>query len=160
MIFVQQPKMVYTIIIGVLLTNFIFLFMGVWGTRYFGKLLEIPYNILFPTIVTFTIVGSYAVRNNIGDLWLMFGMGVIGYLLLIKGGFPVAPIILGLVLGPLTEMNFRRAYLLNGDLMGIITRPIAGTLILFSIIFLLSPLSKKIISGIKTEKLKEASSVD
>jgi putative tricarboxylic transport membrane protein len=140
MIFTSQPRMVFAIILGFLLTNIMFLFLGVFGTRYFGKLLEIPYFILFPIIIILTVIGSFALRNNVGDVVLMIAMGVFGYIFLEKGGFPVAPVILGLVLGGLMEANFRRAYLIAGDIRGIFTRPITGFIMVLSLIFLCYPL--------------------
>jgi putative tricarboxylic transport membrane protein len=94
---------------------------------------------LFPIIIILTIIGSFALRNNTGDVTLMIFMGVLGYLLLKKAGFPIAPLILGLVLGTLMENNFRRAYLIAGGIGEILFRPIAGSIILLSILFLIYP---------------------
>ncbi len=144
MIFIQQTEMTYSIIIGFLITNLIFLALGVFGTRYFGKLLEIPYFLLFPIVIILTVIGSFAIRNNTGDVLLMLVLGVIGYFLIKKAGFPIAPIILGLVLGGLMENNFRRAYLMTRSLSGVLFRPIAGTIMLISFVFLLVPIYKNL----------------
>lgn len=151
MIFTQQSDMVFAIMVGFLVTNFMFLALGVFGTRYFGKLLAIPYYILFPIIVILTIIGSYAVRNNMGDVIVMFILGIMGYFLVKKSGFPIAPIILGMVLGPMMENDFRRAFLIENSISGIIFRPIAGSLILVSIIFVLYPIISKAIKNKKSK---------
>jgi putative tricarboxylic transport membrane protein len=90
------------------------------------KLLQIPYRLLFPSAMFFIAVGVYSVNNSTFDLWETFAFGLIGGLFSILK-FPPAPLLLGMVLGPLIEENFRRAMLLSrGDLLSFTQRPISG----------------------------------
>lgn len=150
MVFSEQPKLAYAIIVGFILTNLIFLVLGIYCTRYFGKLLEIPYFILFPFILILTVVGSFSLRNNPGDVAMMFFVGIAGYFVIDKGGFPAAPIILGFVLGPIMETNFRRAYMISGSYMEMFSRPITAALMLLSLFFLLWPPIKTAVQKHKT----------
>jgi putative tricarboxylic transport membrane protein len=74
-------------------------------------------------------VGAYAMRGNLADVWLMLGFGVLGYAMQ-RGGYPMAPLILALILGPMAEENYRRALVMSDGSHAIfLTRPIAGSLL-------------------------------
>lgn len=95
--------------------------IGVWV-----RMLQVPYRFLFPSALFFIAVGVYSTRNNLFDLAIAGAVGVVGALLLALE-FPLSPIVLGFVLGPMLEENFRRAMLLSrGDLSVFATRPIAA----------------------------------
>jgi putative tricarboxylic transport membrane protein len=159
MIFKTQPKMVFAIIISFILSNLIFLLLGVFGTRYFGKILETPYRILFPIIVALTIVGSFSLRNNMGDVAIMLVLGGIGFLLLNRANFPIAPLILGFVLGPIMEFNFRRAYLLSGSsYVGIFTRPITAVIMAISLFFLVYPFIRNFVKKRRANDVPDSGS--
>ena len=86
--------------------------IGIWVS-----LLRVPYRLLFPAIVVFCCIGAYSIGNSLFDLWLMLGFGLLGYFF-IKIGVEPAPFVLGFVLGPMLEENFRRAMLIaSGDFM-------------------------------------------
>jgi putative tricarboxylic transport membrane protein len=81
-----------------------------------------------PLIVTISAVGVFATDNNIFDMWIMFGAGILGYLMR-KLEFPAAPVVLALVLGPMVERSLRQSLTLShGDLSIFFTRPIAAVL--------------------------------
>ena len=98
------------------------------GIKLFVRVLNVPINYLNAALVILSLVGSYALRGNYFDVLLTLGIGFAGYLL-IKGGFPTAPIVLGLVLGSMFEGETRRALKLSGGSMSIFfTRPVACVL--------------------------------
>lgn len=143
LLFVKNPLFVYTIFAGVFLSNFLIIIMGKIFIRYFVRVIQLPYNFLGPAIVILSIVGSFAVRNNIGDVLLMFLFGVGGFFLE-KYGYPITPMVIGLVLGPLTESELRRAMLLaDNDPTYLFTRPISGTLLAIAIFFIFFPILRR-----------------
>ena len=98
--------------------------IGIWI-----KLLTVPYRWLFPAIVLFCAIGVYSTNNNTWDVWMVAMFGVIGYGF-IKLGVEPAPLLLGLILGPMMEENLRRALLLSrGDWSVLVTRPLSATLL-------------------------------
>ncbi len=116
--------------------------IGIWI-----KLLTVPYRWLFPAIVLFCAIGVYSTNNNTWDIWMVGLFGVIGYAF-IKLGCEPAPLLLGLILGPMMEENLRRAMLLSrGDWSVFVTRPLSATLLamaaLLLIIVLMPSIKKK-----------------
>ncbi|HEX7639774.1 MAG TPA: tripartite tricarboxylate transporter permease [Burkholderiaceae bacterium] len=98
--------------------------IGVWV-----RMLRVPYRLLFPSALYFIAVGVYSARNSLFDVGLVAVVGVVGALLLVLE-FPLSPVVLGFVLGPMLEENFRRAMLLSrGDLGVFLQRPIAATFV-------------------------------
>jgi len=96
------------------------------------KVLRIPTQIFMPVIGVLCIIGSYALGMNIYNLYLMLPVGIISYFL-IEMGFPIAPLVIGVILGPMADENLRRALMVSqGSFMPVFTRPVA--LVLFLII--------------------------
>ncbi|WP_434291180.1 tripartite tricarboxylate transporter permease [Celeribacter sp. SCSIO 80788] len=94
--------------------------IGIWV-----RMLSIPPRILYPIMIVLVCVGVYSIRNNIFDIYIMLGCGVVGYVLTLFN-FPTAPLLLGFVLGPLMEQHLRRALLLGrGDPMTFVDRPLS-----------------------------------
>jgi TctA family transporter len=103
--------------------------IGIWV-----KLLTIPYRFLYPAILVFCCIGVYTVNNTTFDIFITAGFGVLGYLFF-KLGCEPAPLLLGFVLGPMMEENFRRALLLaRGDFTTFVTRPLSLSLLIASLI--------------------------
>src|SRR5437868_6649818 len=99
-------------------------------------LLRVPYRLMFPAIVLFCCIGTYSTGNTIFDVWVMLLFGVLG-VFFVKVGAEPAPFILGFILGPLMEENFRRAmYLSRGDATVFVERPISAVLLLMSLALL------------------------
>jgi putative tricarboxylic transport membrane protein len=99
----------------------------------------VPRHYLLPAILIFCIIGAFAIRNTLFDVWVLLICGLMGYLLQ-KIGIMPAPIILGFVLGPILEDNFRRSLILsNGDWTTFFTRPISLALILINLFILVGP---------------------
>ena len=106
--------------------------IGVWI-----KLLTVPYRWLFPAIVLFCAIGVYSTNNNTWDIWIMGWFGIIGYIFH-KLSMEPAPLLLGLILGPMMEENLRRALLLSrGDWSVLVTRPLSATLLFMALVLLI-----------------------
>jgi putative tricarboxylic transport membrane protein len=136
-LFQNTPEIVYGFICSMFVANILFVPVGFIIARYAYKLLKTPVSLLAPTIIVFAVIGSYAIRNNMEDLWLMLLMGFVGYLMQYFS-VPVAPMVLGLVLGAMSEGELARAYALSNDsvyilLKDFITRPICIILIVLSV---------------------------
>ncbi len=110
MLFQQNKVLVYTIFIGMFIANTLFAIFGFAGIRLFTKVLSVPKVILTPAIFVLCVLGSYAMRNSTFDVWVMLISGVVGYFMS-KVKIPTSPAILGLILGPMAEKNFRTALL-------------------------------------------------
>ena len=106
----------------------------------FARILSVPRWVLMPLVATLSFIGVYAVNNSAFDVYLMAGFGLVGWAMR-KGGFPLAPVILGLVLGGLMEVNLRRALQLSGgDWTVLFTSPIVAVLWGLSLISLAAPI--------------------
>ncbi|GEK59084.1 C4-dicarboxylate ABC transporter permease [Marinococcus halophilus] len=139
-LFVSDGSLVYALFIGMLLANLFILIIGFSGIRFFTKILKVPGHFLMPVILVLSVVGAYALNNNYFDVIVMFAAGIGGYFMK-KFNFPVAPLILGLILGPLLESNLRRSIILaQGDMTIFLTRPITVVLLALAVLTLLSPL--------------------
>ena len=97
------------IVMLVLLANIVLLPVSMTGIKIFAKIAEVPKEILLPAIIVLTFIGSYATRKNMMDVYFMVGFGLAGYFLKMHG-FSTGPLVLGLILSSLLELNFRRAW--------------------------------------------------
>lgn len=155
MLLTTHSTLVYSIFIGLLIVNILIIIFAKPFISMFSQTLKIPYAVMGPIIILFCIIGSYAVRNSIFDVWIMLLFGIIGFMLE-KNKFPLAPIVLGVVLGPLAEQEFRRSLqMANGDFSIFFTRPISAVLISIAVIAILAPLLKKMLDKRKM-KLTES----
>lgn len=145
----RQPEYLYTVFASIMFTNIFMIVVAVIIARMFAKILDIPYYVLGTVILILSTIGSFALANNTADVMLMIGAGIFGYFF-IKQGFNVAALVLGIVLGPICEVNLRRAIQLsNGDVVAVFSRPITAAIMLACIIMLATPV---ILSLIKTKK--------
>jgi len=127
-VFLQNPQFIYAVFIIFILANLLMLPLGYAAVRGARKLLTVPKNILMPIILLFCIVGSFAMTNSPYGILLMLIFGVIGWLME-ENGIPVAPLILGLVLGELLEQSFMTSMIKSdGAFLAFFQRPIAGIL--------------------------------
>lgn len=115
----NTPDLFYLIVGCLLVASFCLLFFGLTGIKAFTKIVEIPKDILMPTIIILSVIGAFAIRNSLYDIFWMFGFGLIGYFLK-RNNYPVAPIILGVILTTLCENNYRRGISLEGSIHGMI----------------------------------------
>ena len=132
----EQPDLFWGVIASMWIGNLMLIIINLPLIGIWVSLLQVPYNLLFPAIVIFCAIGVYSINNSFFDLWLMLGFGLIGYFFL-KIGVEPAPFVLGFVLGPMLEENFRRAMLIaSGDIMVFIQRPISAVLLACSALLL------------------------
>ncbi len=128
MIFERQPEIIYAVYLAFIFANLIMIPFGYLAIRTSAQMLRVPKNILMPAILIFCIVGSFAINNSVFDIGTMLVMGVVGYFME-ANGYPVAPIVLGLVLGPILEQNFMTSMIKSDwDLTLFFTRPISAIL--------------------------------
>ena len=118
MLFKNNQVLVYTIFFGMFVANTLMCIFGFAGIRAFTKVLSVPKVILTPIIFVLCIVGSYAMKNSFFDVWVMLIAGIVGYFLS-KIKVPTSPAILGLILGPMAEKNFRTALLKSSGNPGV-----------------------------------------
>lgn len=107
---------------------------GLIVAKFFIKALDIPPKILMPVVAVLSVIGSYALNIRIFDVRIMIIFGII-YFFLFKLKYPVAPFVLGVILGPMIDENLRRAFWVHGGLMPVLTRPVA--LVLFVGLFIM-----------------------
>jgi TctA family transporter len=125
MVFEQQPELIYAVYISFIVANLLMVPFGYLAVKASGTMLRVPRNILMPAILVFCIVGSFAINNSLFDVGLMLAMGILGWFLE-ANGIPVAPIVLGLVLGPILEQNFMVSMIkTNWDVTQFFARPAA-----------------------------------
>jgi TctA family transporter len=141
-IMTEQPQLVWGVIASMWTGNLMLLVINLPLVGIWVSMLKVPYRLMFPAIALLCCIGTYAIANSVFNIWLMLGSSVIGYFF-IKVGAEPAPLLLGLVLGPQLEENFRRAMLLSdGDFTVFVQRPISAVLLGIAallILLLLSP---------------------
>lgn len=148
MLYFEDLGTVYSVFSSMLVANIAMLIVGLIGIRFFTKAITIRKSILLPTIFILSIVGAYSMRNNIFDVWLALSFGLIGYFLH-RYRFPISPILLALILGPMAEANLRRALIIaDNSLIDIISRPITA-------IFLILAVASLITSLLRQKRIKE-----
>ena len=133
----SHPDLFWGLIVSMWIGNLMLVILNLPLVGLWVKLLKVPYRILFPAILVFCTIGVYSLNYNVFDIWMTAAFGLIGYIwakLKCEG----APLLLGLVLGPMMEENFRRALLLaRGDYTTFITRPLSATLLVLSLILVI-----------------------
>jgi putative tricarboxylic transport membrane protein len=142
-IFMENAVAIYAIFIVFILANLLMLPLGVAAIKSAKQLLRAPREVLMPVILLFCIVGSFAINNSIFGVLLMLLFGVVAYLME-ENGFPVAPAILGMVLGAMLEEHFIRAMIrADGNFIVFFERPIAGGLGLLTLAVVCVPLIRR-----------------
>ena len=142
-LFAEQPTLVWALIASLMIGNIILLVLNLPLVGFFARLLSIPSYILIPIIATVSFVGVYAIHSTIFDLLLCMGLGIVGYVLR-KFDFPLAPLILGFVLGELMESNLRRALSISqGELSILWNSGISIGLWVMSALLLILPIVRK-----------------
>ncbi len=128
MLMVQNPGFVYQVVAMVLIATLAILFFGLVFIRPLLVVLRIPRTVMMPVIFVLCVVGAYSIASRVFDVWVMLGFGTLAFLMR-RFGYPIAPFVLGLVLGDILDKNLRRALTLSdGDLTPFLTRPISGVL--------------------------------
>jgi putative tricarboxylic transport membrane protein len=132
--------------------NVMLVLMNIFMIPAFVAILRVPYTILMGLIVVFSTVGAYSANNNLFDIWMMLGLGLMGYLMK-KLDYPIVPLILALVLGKLSENSLRQALTLSGGSISVFfTRPISAIFISLAILAYLFPLAQWLIKTLLRKK--------
>jgi len=133
----EQPDLFWGFVASMYVGNVVLLILNLPLVGLFVNLLRIPYAYMYPCILAFCILGCYSVNNSLIDVWIMLAMGGVGYVLR-KFEYDLAPVALGLVLGPMLELSLRQSLALSGGSYGIfLERPIALTMFGLGILLLL-----------------------
>ncbi|MDR1519735.1 MAG: tripartite tricarboxylate transporter permease, partial [Planctomycetota bacterium] len=134
LLFDKHSDMVYGVFAALIVSNIIMILAEFWGMRLFVHILSVPKNILLPTVGVMCVIGAYGANNRIFDIWTMFLFGVLGFILK-RFAIPLGPIILGFILCPILEINFRRGLQKSdGSLLPFFTEPISCAFIIITIL--------------------------
>jgi putative tricarboxylic transport membrane protein len=138
-VFATSAGTIYTVFASLFLGLAVMCLIGYFAIRPLVKILDCPEAVVSAYVMILCFIGALSIRNNITDLWLMIGFGVVGYVFE-RTGFPVAPLVLGVILGPLAEESFMNSMIsFQNDWTVFFTRPIAGTVMAFTVVVLLFP---------------------
>jgi TctA family transporter len=156
-VFHQSLEWLYAVYLAVIMANLLMIPFGYLAIKGASYILHVPRNILLPSIVLFSIVGSYAINNSFFDIGVMLAMGILGYLLEVAG-VPIAPVVLGLVLGPILEKNFMFSMIkTNWDFSLFFGRPAAAVLGAITIAVWLMPLWTWAVRQVQSRRAGRAS---
>ena len=127
----SHPDLFWGLVASMWVGNCFLVLLNVPLVRYWLAVFKVPYGALFPSILFFCCVGTFSINNNLDDIYITAACGLLGYAFL-RLGLEAAPLMLGFILGPMLEENFRRALLISrGSFAPFVTRPISGTLLTF-----------------------------
>ncbi len=140
MLFQSNPEIVYGIFASLIVANILMLLLGFIGNRLFIKVISIPRHILYPMILVLAVMGSFSVNSSLFDVCACLGFGVMGWLFK-RYNYPVAPVVLGIVLGRMVEENFRRAVMMGGYKV-FFTEPLSLIMICLAVMSFIVPLYK------------------
>ncbi|MCH9046615.1 MAG: tripartite tricarboxylate transporter permease, partial [SAR324 cluster bacterium] len=153
LLFIEHKDFVWGLITSLYTANFMTLVINIGFIPLFIAVLKMPFTILAPMIFVLCVVGGYAPTNDLHDVWLMLLFGVGGYILR-KLNYPMAPMVLAIVLGPLAEPALRQTLIgSHGSLLVFIQRPLSLIFLLLAVAFFLYPLAR---SRIAARKRKSA----
>src|SRR6478672_3204108 len=152
LLFVEQKDFVWGLIASMYLGNLAGLVVVLTTVPLFASILRIPFSIIAPVIVVICAIGAYTVHSAMLDVWLMMAFGVIGYVFK-KLDYPLAPLVLALVLGDKAEDSFRQAMLLSQGSMGImVSNPLVGSITTLALILLFWPLISRLLGVVRRPK--------
>ena len=160
LLFVEQKDFVWGLIASMYLGNIVGLIVVLSTVPLFASILRIPFSIIAPVIIVICAIGAYTVHNAMLDIWFMLGFGVLGYLFK-KLDFPLAPLVLALVLGDKAEDSFRQAMLVSqGDVMVMFSNPLVGTITTLALVLLFWPLISKALAFVRKPKKADEFAVE
>ena len=140
LLFASRPDLVWTLIASLYIGNVMLLVLNLPLVGVWARVMLVPRPLLFGGILVLASLGAYSLNRSILDLVILYGVGAVGCVMRVYD-FPLAPAVLGLVLGPLSEQQFRRALAISeGDLTVFVTRPICATFLALAAAVLLGPL--------------------
>ena len=155
LLFVEQKDFVWGLIASMYLGNLVGLIVVLTTVPLFASILRIPFSIIAPVIIVICAIGAYTVHSAMLDVWFMMGFGVMGYVFK-KLDYPLAPLVLALVLGDKAEDSFRQAMLVSQGELGIMfSNPLVGTITTLALTLLFWPLISKVLAKVRKPKVDE-----
>ncbi|MFJ8515417.1 tripartite tricarboxylate transporter permease [Lysinibacillus xylanilyticus] len=143
LLFDEHPEVAWGLIASMFIGNLMLLILNMPLVRVFAKVIETPKKYLLPIIIAISFFGVYAVQYTTFDLYLLLACGILGYLFA-KNDYPVAPLVLALVLGPMIENNMRRALTIsNGHFSIFVSKPLSLVFLIVAVSWLLIPIFMK-----------------
>ncbi|MGP3698516.1 tripartite tricarboxylate transporter permease [Rhodobacter sp. NSM] len=166
MLMVDHPDMFWFIVGALVMANIFMLLFGLTGVRLFTRIVEMPRPVLVPLIMLLSIVGAYAVNNSVSDVYWMLGFGVFGYFMR-HYGYPLGPVILGVILSRLLDDNWRRAIISEREDLGrffggLFHSPLSTVLLAAVILIFLSqtPVWRWLMSRLSGSRRKDDNAAD
>ena len=142
-VFITSTDMVYTVFASLFLGIILMCLIGYFAIKPLVKILDFPESVVSTFIMLLCFIGAFSIRNSISDLWLMVAFGIVGYVFE-KIKFPIAPMVLGTILGPMAECSFMTTMIsFQNDWTIFFCRPISGIIMVFTVIALVLPLMRK-----------------
>lgn len=155
LLFVEQKDFVWGLIASMYLGNLVGLIVVLTTVPLFASILRIPFSIIAPVIIVICAIGAYTVHNAMLDIWFMLLFGLIGYLFK-KLDYPLAPLVLALVLGDKAEDSFRQAMLVSqGEMSIMFSNPLVGSITTLALLLLFWPLISKALAIIRPPKVDQ-----
>ncbi len=152
-LFTNNPQNIYAIFLIFILANIIMIPLGILCIKASRRILKVPRNILMPIILLFCVVGTFAINNSLFEIGVMLVAGLVAYVLE-ENDFPIAPAILGVVLGGMLEENFITSMIKSdGNLMAFVGRPIAATLAVITVLVWVMPLVMALLRKRRVQQL-------
>ena len=150
MLMIETPHLFWMIVSMLFIAMVALFVLGLISVRPFSKIIEVPKSIIMPIVIILSVIGTYAIQNSVVDVFYMLGFGVLGYFMRLYG-YPTGPMVLGLILGPMLDSNYRRAMQGAEDqivpfITGFFTSPISLflTVVIFFLLFSQSKTYKKL----------------
>ena len=139
---IDNPEVFWAVIVSMYLGNVVLLILNLPLIPYIAKLLAVPRNYLIPFILFFTLMGSYIGQNNATELLILVGLGI-GATILRFADYPLAPLLIGFILGGMMENNFARAVNLTDGVSFMWERPITLSLLCVGLILIILPIYRQ-----------------
>ncbi len=142
MLMIETPHLFWMIVCMMFVSVIAMFILGLLSVRPFAKVIEVPKNIVMPSVIILSVIGTYAIQNSLADVFFMLGFGAFGYFLRLYG-YATGPMVLGIILGPILDMNYRRAMQMVDNnpldfIAGFFTSPLSLFLLLFIFFMLFS----------------------
>ncbi len=155
LLFTQHAETVYTLLIGFAFINILLFFIGWISCKFAGKILVIPKPVLALVIVALSTVGAFSIQQNMMDVVVMYLAGIVGYFL-VKYDYPLSPVALGLLLGPMLEESIMLTNTMYSNFFMIFTRPLVVVFFLFIVASLCWPFLMKLMRRRRAVKPQES----
>ena len=147
LLFAQDSTLVWGLIASLYVSNALLLVLNLPLIKVWVRLLYVPRPLLFAAVLAFSTLGIYTLNNNIFDVAVVYVLGILAFFMR-RYGFPLAPTILAVVLGPLLEQEFRRAMAIsNGDPTDFLTRPLSATILVLALAAVSAPVLARYVAA-------------